>query len=91
VGLLLERPAGSIFAVDVKKSESVNIHDFKGILALEELVQKDFIGGIVLYSGKEAVPFGKNLWAVPFHIPKNIFLFYLIDYKLFIVDGGEKL
>lgn len=68
VDFVLERSDGSIFAVEVKKSESVNIHDFKGILALEELVQKDFIGGIVLYSGKEAVPFGKNLWAVPFHI-----------------------
>ena len=33
-----------------------------------EIITKDFIGGIVLYSGKEVVPFGKNLWAVPFYI-----------------------
>ena len=68
VDFILERPDGSVFAIEVKKSESVNIHDFKGIQAFAELTPKEFIGGIVLYSGKEAVPFGTNLWAVPFHL-----------------------
>jgi predicted AAA+ superfamily ATPase len=68
VDFVLERPDGSIFGIEVKKSESVNIQDFKGLHTLAELTQKDFIGGIVLYSGKEAVPFGKNLWAVPLHV-----------------------
>jgi len=68
VDFVLERPDGSVFAIEIKKSESVNIHDFKGIQTLAELTAKDFIGGIVLYSGKDVVPFGKNLWAVPFHI-----------------------
>lgn len=68
VDFVLERPDGSVFAIEIKKSESVNIHDFRGIQTLAELTPKEFIGGIVLYSGKEAVPFGKNLWAVPFHI-----------------------
>ena len=68
VDFVLEKPDGSVFAIEVKKSESVNLHDFKGIQAFAELTKKDFMGGIVLYSGKEAVPFGKNMWAVPFHI-----------------------
>ncbi|GEP90673.1 hypothetical protein CTE07_23180 [Chitinophaga terrae (ex Kim and Jung 2007)] len=68
VDFVLERPDGSLFAIEIKKSESVNIHDFKGIQVLAELAAKDFIGGVVLYSGKDAVPFGKNLWAVPFHV-----------------------
>jgi hypothetical protein len=42
------------------------MNDFKGIKAFQELTRDDFTGGIVLYSGKEAVPFGKNLCAVPF-------------------------
>src|SRR5712672_455176 len=42
--------------------------DFKGIAEFAALTKDDFIGGIVLYSGKDAVPFGKNLWAVPFHV-----------------------
>jgi predicted AAA+ superfamily ATPase len=68
VDFIIEKPDGSIFAIEIKRSESVNIHDFKGIQALAELIPKEFIGGVVLYSGKEAIAFGKNLWAVPFYI-----------------------
>ena len=66
VDFVLEKPDGSVFGIEVKKSESVTIQDFKGIKAFEELTGKDFAGGVVLYAGKDAVPFGKNLWAVPF-------------------------
>jgi predicted AAA+ superfamily ATPase len=68
VDFILERPDGSVFAIEVKKSESVSIQDFKGILTLAELTAKEFTGGVILYSGKEVVPFGKNLWAVPFYV-----------------------
>lgn len=66
VDFILERPDGSVLAIEVKRTESVTIDDFKGIKAFEELTGKDFIGGVVLYSGKDIAPFGKNLWAVPF-------------------------
>jgi predicted AAA+ superfamily ATPase len=66
VDFILEKPDGSVFAIEVKRSEKVSIDDFKGIKAFQELTGKDFIGGVVLYSGRDAVPFGKNLWAVPF-------------------------
>lgn len=68
VDFILEKPDGSVFAIEVKRSESVNIADFKGIIEFASLTKNDFIGGVVLYSGKEAVPFGKNIWAVPFHV-----------------------
>lgn len=68
VDFILEKPDGSVFAIEVKRSESVTIDDFKGIKEFATLAKDDFIGGIVLYSGKDAVPFGKNLWAVPFHV-----------------------
>jgi predicted AAA+ superfamily ATPase len=68
VDFVLEKQDGSVFAIEVKKSESVNIQDFRGIQTLAELAPKEFIGGVVFYSGKEVVPFGKNQWAVPFHI-----------------------
>ncbi|MHB1921074.1 MAG: ATP-binding protein [Chitinophagaceae bacterium] len=68
VDFILEKPDGCIIGIEVKKSESVKLSDFKGLQALAELAEKEFIGGIVLYSGKDVVPFGKNLWAVPFHI-----------------------
>lgn len=66
VDFILEKPDGSVFAIEVKRSESVDINDFKGILTFKELTGNDFTGGVVLYAGKEAVPFGKNLWAVPY-------------------------
>jgi predicted AAA+ superfamily ATPase len=68
VDFIIERPDGSVLAIEVKRSESVTIADFKGIMEFASITNDDFIGGIVLYSGKDAVPFGKNLWAVPFHV-----------------------
>lgn len=68
VDFILEKSDGSIFAIEVKRNEDVNGSDFKGIQELAQLAPKEFIGGIVLYSGKQVVPFGKNLWAVPFHL-----------------------
>lgn len=68
VDFILERPDGTVFAIEVKKSENLNIHDFKGIQAFAALNPKEFAGGVILYAGKEAVPFGKDLWAVPFHV-----------------------
>lgn len=68
VDFIVEKPDGSVLAIEVKRSESVTIVDFKGIMEFASITKDDFIGGIVLYSGKDAVPFGKNLWAVPFHV-----------------------
>ncbi len=68
IDFVLERPDGSILAIEIKSSELVSEHDFKNIRLLAELNKNKLIGGIVLYSGKEPVPFGENLWAVPFHI-----------------------
>jgi predicted AAA+ superfamily ATPase len=66
VDFVLERPDGSVFAIEVKRAETVRMDDFKGIKAFEELTGDDFVGGIVFYSGRDVVPFGKKLWAVPF-------------------------
>ncbi len=68
VDFIVEKSDGSVFAIEVKKSESVTIQDFKGILIFAELTKNDFKGGVVLYSGKDVVPFGDKLWAVPFYI-----------------------
>lgn len=68
VDFVIERPDGSLFGIEIKKSESVRVDDFRGLHVLADLAKKDFTGGVVLYGGKEAVPFGENLWAVPLHI-----------------------
>ena len=66
VDFILERPDGTVLAIEVKRAETVTMEDFKGIKVFQELTGDDFLGGIVLYSGKDVAPFGKNLWAVPF-------------------------
>jgi uncharacterized protein len=65
VDFILEKPDGSLWAIEVKNSDSVSAKDFNGIKIFENLTGKDFKGGIVLYSGKDVAPFAKNLWAVP--------------------------
>jgi predicted AAA+ superfamily ATPase len=67
VDFVLERPDGSIAGIEVKTSERVEAKDFAGLHELASLVKEDFVCGIVLYQGKAVVPFGKNLWAVPFY------------------------
>ena len=39
--------------------------DFKGLRELQEAVGKRMKSGVVLYSGREILPFGKGLWAMP--------------------------
>lgn len=65
VDFVLEKPNGELAAIEVKTRDNVNKVDFKGLEVLQSMVGNDFKCGIVLYRGKEVVPFGKNLWAVP--------------------------
>lgn len=68
IDFVLERSDGSILAIEVKKSEMVHARDFDSIRMLQNIMGEEFLGGIILYTGKDAVPFGKNLWAVPIKI-----------------------
>lgn len=66
VDFVLERPDGSVAGIEVKASKRVVSADFKGMEALRGLARDDFVCGIVLYSGKDVVPFGERFLAVPF-------------------------
>ena len=65
VDFVLEKTDGKLTAVEVKQRDSLTSSDFKGLKELQRLTGKDFICGIVLYQGRDVVPFGHNLWAVP--------------------------
>ena len=65
VDIVIENEAGEIVGVEVKASASVGANDFKGLRALKQTVGKKFRRGIVVYVGKESVPFGDELYAVP--------------------------
>lgn len=65
VDFILEKTDNTIVGIEVKKSEKVTVSDFKGLIVLQDLVKDDFVTGVVLYKGKDIIPFGKNLWAIP--------------------------
>jgi predicted AAA+ superfamily ATPase len=65
VDFVLEKSNGQLAGIEVKKRDHVDQADFKGLQELQTLSGDDFICGIVLYRGRDVVPFGKNLWAVP--------------------------
>lgn len=65
VDFVLERPDGSLAAIEVKTSDTIVPSDFKGLKTLQSVAPNDFKCGVVLYSGKDVVPFGELLFAVP--------------------------
>ena len=61
----MENAAGRVVGVEVKASATVGARDFRGLRALAEASGDRFRRGIVVYTGKTAVPFGENLHALP--------------------------
>ncbi len=65
VDFVLERPDGSLAGIEVKTSDRIDAHDFKDMKVLQDATGDDFACGVVLYAGKDVVPFGDKLYAVP--------------------------
>jgi len=65
VDLVLERRDGRLVGVEVKAGVTVGSSDFKGLRRLAEVAGNDFVRGILLYAGREVIPFGEALHAVP--------------------------
>lgn len=65
VDFILERPDGTLAGIEVKTSTRVGTADFKGLRELQKATGDDLQCGVVLYAGKDVVPFGEKLFAVP--------------------------
>ncbi len=65
VDFILENRLGKLTGIEVKASYNVGNKDFNGLRHLKETEPQFFQRGIVLYSGREIVPFGADLFAVP--------------------------
>lgn len=65
VDFVLENRLGKLTGIEVKASSNVSGKDFKGLRHLKETEPQAFQRGIVLYSGREVVPFDADLFAVP--------------------------
>ena len=65
VDIVLEQRSGVLAGIEVKSAATVTEADFKGLRALSEATGRKFHRGVVLYTGREVVPFGPRLFAVP--------------------------
>lgn len=65
VDFVLENQTGHITGIEVKASASIDSSAFKGLRHLQDTEGDKFLRGVVLYGGREVVPFGDQLWAVP--------------------------
>ncbi len=64
VDLVLEA-GGRLVGVEVKASATVKADDFKALRILAADAKGKFARGVVLYTGREVLPFGENLVAMP--------------------------
>jgi len=66
VDFVLEaRGSTKIVGVEVKSRATLDSDDFNGLRVLAEAASERFHRGIVLYTGSEALPFGKRMHALP--------------------------
>lgn len=68
VDFVLENHARKVVGIEVKASTTVSNQDFRGLKKLASLAGKDWMTGIILYNGRQCLPFSDNLWAIPFSL-----------------------
>jgi len=67
VDFVLEDRSGKVAGIEVKAAATLGSNDVRGLQALADAVGKNWIRGVVLYSGTEVIPFAANLHAVPLY------------------------
>jgi len=65
VDAVLERRGGQVVGVEIKASATPSKRDFHGLAELRESRGEDFVAGVVLHCGKQTLPFGDRMWALP--------------------------
>lgn len=65
VDFVLEDRAGKVVGVEVKASATLGSHDVRGLRELADAVGKNWLRGVILYAGREVVPFASNLHGIP--------------------------
>jgi len=65
VDVVMETRRRDLVGVEIKSAATVADADFRGLHNLAAIVGKRLRAGIVLYAGRETLPFGDRMWAVP--------------------------
>jgi hypothetical protein len=65
IDIVLESRSGNLAAIEVKASASLDPASRRTLTKLRDATGDRFRAGIVLYSGRQTLPLGDRLWAVP--------------------------
>jgi len=65
VDVVLEDRAGRVAGVEIKAAATLGSNDVRGLQTLANTVGKNWVRGVVLYTGAEVVPFTSNLHGIP--------------------------
>ena len=65
VDIIIERPDGSVVAIEVKSARTVNQHDARGLTFLRGRLGERFQCGILFHTGPLTARLGDRVWAVP--------------------------
>jgi predicted AAA+ superfamily ATPase len=65
VDFVLEDRTGKVVGIEVKAAATLGSNDVRGLKAFADAVGKNWIRGVVLYSGTEVIPFAADLHGVP--------------------------
>ncbi|MEO7397899.1 MAG: DUF4143 domain-containing protein, partial [Ilumatobacteraceae bacterium] len=65
VDVIIERPDGSVVAIEVKSARSANQRDASGLTFLRDRLGDRFQCGIVFHTGPLTTRLGERVWAVP--------------------------
>ncbi len=65
VDFVLEGRDGRVVGIEVKASVSISAADLAGLRDLAGTAGKKFVRGMVLYLGREVLPFGEDILAMP--------------------------
>lgn len=65
VDAVIETPDGRVVGVEVKAGATVRTEDLAGLRNLQRIAGDRFVAGYVLYTGKQTLPFGPKLRAIP--------------------------
>ena len=65
VDIIVERPDGSVVAIEVKSARSVHQRDASGLTFLRDRLGDRFQCGVLLHTGPLTARLGERVWAVP--------------------------
>lgn len=65
IDIVLESRSGDIAAIEVKAGASLDPRDWRALAKLRDRSPDKFRAGVVIHSGRQTLPLGDRLWAVP--------------------------